>query len=255
MQQNGAPLHQNAAQAAGRHRKSARIGVRLGPADAQACLSIPRKRLPAMKLYLTPRTCALAVDIVAREIGLALELVWVDVRAKKLKDGGDLHRINPKGQVPALETDDGQFLTEGGVIIQYLCDRHGADHLLPRSLDMERYRVLEWMGFMSSELHKTFTPLFRASTPPAYRDIAIENLLRRFAWLDRVLATRGFLHAQRFTAADAYCFTIVMWAELHAIDLAQWPHLHAYLQRIAARPSVQAALAAERDELATQAAA
>jgi len=255
MQQNGAPLHQNAAQAAGRHRKSTRIGVRLGPADAQACLSIPRKRLPAMKLYLTPRTCALAVDIVAREIGLALELVWVDVRAKKLKDGGDLHRINPKGQVPALETDDGQFLTEGGVIIQYLCDRHGADHLLPRSRDMERYRVLEWMSFMSSELHKTFTPLFRASTPPAYRDIAIENLLRRFAWLDRVLATRGFLHAQRFTAADAYCFTIVMWAELHAIDLAQWPHLHAYLQRIAARPSVQAALAAERDELATQAAA
>ncbi len=255
MQQNGAPLHQNAAQAAGRHRKSARIGVRLGPADAQACLSIPRKRLPAMKLYLTPRTCALAVDIVAREIGLALELVWVDVRAKKLKDGGDLHRINPKGQVPALETDDGQFLTEGGVIIQYLCDRHGADHLLPRSLDMERYRVLEWMGFMSSELHKTFTPLFRANTPPAYRDIAIENLLRRFAWLDRVLATRGFLHAQRFTAADAYCFTIVMWAELHAIDLAQWPRLHAYLQRIAARPSVQAALAAERDELAIQAAA
>ena len=255
MQQNGAPLHQNAAQAAGRHRKSARIGVRLGPADAQACLSIPRKRLPAMKLYLTPRTCALAVDIVAREIGLALELVWVDVRAKKLKDGGDLHRINPKGQVPALETDDGQFLTEGGVIIQYLCDRHGADHLLPRNLDMERYRVLEWMSFMSSELHKTFTPLFRASTPPAYRDIAIENLRRRFAWLDRVLATRGFLHAQRFTAADAYCFTIVMWAELHAIDLAQWPHLHAYLQRIAARPSVQAALAAERDELATQTAA
>ena len=255
MQQNGAPLHQNAAQAAGRHRKSARIGVRLGPADAQACLSIPRKRLPAMKLYLTPRTCALAVDIVAREIDLALELVWVDVRAKKLKDGGDLHRINPKGQVPALETDDGQFLTEGGVIIQYLCDRHGADHLLPGSLDMERYRVLEWMSFMSSELHKTFTPLFRANTPPAYRGIAIENLQRRFAWLDRVLAARSFLHAQRFTAADAYCFTIVMWAELHAIDLAQWPHLHGYLQRIGARPSVRAALADERDELATHPAA
>lgn len=207
-----------------------------------------------MKLYLTPRTCSLAVDIVAREIGLALELVWVDVRAKKLKDGGDLFRINPKGQVPALETDDGQFLTEGGVIIQYLCDRHGANHLLPGSLDMERYRVLEWMSFMSSELHKTFTPLFRANTPPAYRGIAIENLQRRFAWLDRVLAAREFLHAQRFTAADAYCFTIVMWAELHVIDLAQWPHLHAYLQRMAARPSVQAALAAERDELATQSA-
>lgn len=207
-----------------------------------------------MKLYLTPQTCAMAVDIVAREKGMALERVWVDVRAKKLKDGSDLHRINPKGQVPALETDDGQFLTEGAVIIQYLCDRYGANDLLPGSLDMERYRVLEWMSFMSSELHKTFTPLFRANTPPAYRSIAIENLHRRFAWLDRVLAPRSFLHAQRFTAADAYCYTIVMWAELHAIDLAQWPHLHAYVQRIAARPSVQAALAAERDELATHAA-
>jgi len=255
MQHNGAPLRQNAARAAGRHRISARIGVRPTPAGLQAFPSIHTRLPSAVKLYLTPRTCALAVDIVAREIGVALDLVWVDVRAKKLKDGSDLHSINPKGQVPALETDDGQFLTEGGVIIQYLCDRQGADHLLPRSLDMERYRVLEWMSFMSSELHKTFTPLFRANTPPAYRGIAIENLQRRFAWLDRVLATRGFLHAQRFTAADAYCFTIVMWAELHAIDLAQWPHLHAYLQRIATRPSVQTALAAERDELATQAAA
>lgn len=208
-----------------------------------------------MKLYLTPRTCALAVDIVAREIGAALDLVWVDVRAKKLKDGSDLHRINPKGQVPALETDDGQFLTEGSVIIQYLCDRHGAGALLPGSLDMERYRVLEWMSFMSSELHKTFTPLFRANTPPEYRSIAIENLQRRFTWLDRVLTTRDFLHAQRFTAADAYCYTIVMWAELHDIELVRWPHLHSYLQRIAARPSVQASLAAERDELATQQAA
>ncbi len=208
-----------------------------------------------MKLYLTPRTCALAADIVAREKGIALDLVWVDLRAKRLKDGSDLHRINPKGQVPVLETDDGQFLTESGVIVQYLCDRYGAHDLLPHGLDMARYRVLEWMSFMSSELHKSFTPLFRANTPPEYRRIAIENVQRRLAWLDQVLATRRFLHAERFTAADASCYAIVTWAELQAIDLAQWQHLHAYVQRIAARPCVQAARAAERAELATHAAA
>jgi len=136
-----------------------------------------------MKLYMTPHTCALAVDVVAREIGIAPQRVWVDVRAKKLHDGSDLHRINPKGQVPALETYDGQVLTEAAVIIQYLCDRHGADGLLPRSLDMDRYRVLEWMNFLGSELHKSFTPLFRANTPPDYRSIAIGNVQRRLAWL------------------------------------------------------------------------
>ena len=208
-----------------------------------------------MKLYLTPHTCALAVDVVAREMGVALELVWVDVRAKKLGDGSDLHRINPKGQVPALETDDGQVLTEAAVIIQYLCDRHRADALLPRSLDMDRYRVLEWMNFLGSELHKSFTPLFRANTPPEYRDIAIANVQRRLAWLDEVLTTRSYLHGERFTAADAHCHAIVMWAELQAIDLTRWPSLHAYLRRIEIRPSVQAARAAERAELATRAAA
>jgi glutathione S-transferase len=208
-----------------------------------------------MKLYMTPHTCALAVDVVAREIGIAPQRIWVDVRAKKLRDGSDLHRINPKGQVPALETYDGQVLTEAAVIIQYLCDRHGADGLLPRSLDMDRYRVLEWMNFLGSELHKSFTPLFRANTPPDYRSIAIGNVQRRLAWLDEVLATRNYLHGERFTAADAHCHAIVMWAELQAIDLAQWPRLHTYVQRIEARPSVQAARAAERAELARCAAA
>lgn len=198
-----------------------------------------------MKLYLTPHACSMAADIVAREADIALELVWVDVRAKKLKDGSDYLKINPKGQVPTLLTDDGQFLTEGGVIVQYLADSRPQAGLLPTALGLERYRVLEWLSFISSELHKGFTPLFRPTTPPEYREIAIENLRKRLAWLDQVLSERDYLHGGAFSVADACCYTIVIWSHLHQIDLNGWPHLQAYLMRIEQRPSVQAALAAE----------
>ena len=203
-----------------------------------------------MKLYSTPHTCSLAVDIVAREIGIDLELVWVDLRAKKLKDGSDFFHINPKGQVPTLKTDEGQFLTEGVVIVQYLADSAPSCNLLPFSPGMERYRVLESLSFISSELHKSFTPLFRPTTPQAYRVIATENLLKRFEWLDQVLIGQPYLHGDSFTVADAYCYAIVTWSHLHQIDLSGFAHLAAYLERVAMRPSVQAALAAEREELA-----
>ena len=205
-----------------------------------------------MKLYLTPTACSMAADIVAREAGIPLELVWVDVRAKKLKDGSDYYRINPKGQVPTLQTDDGQFITEGSVIVQYLADSRPCTSLLPSALSLDRYRVLEWLSFISSELHKGFTPLFRATTPPPYRDIAIENLCKRFSWLDEVLAERAYLHGGAFTVADAYCYTIVMWSQVHQIDLSKWPHLTAYLERIGQRPSVRAARAAETQEMAAR---
>jgi len=205
-----------------------------------------------MKLFLTPTACSMAADIVAREAGIPLELVWVDVRAKKLKDGSDYYRVNPKGQVPTLQTDDGQFLTEGTVIVQYLADSKPGTGLLPSALSLERYRVLEWLSFISSELHKGFTPLFRPTTPAAYRDIAIENLRKRFAWLDEVLADRAYLHGGAFTVADAYCYTIMMWSHLHKLDLSEWPRLTAYLDRIGQRPSVKAALAAEQQELASR---
>jgi len=206
-----------------------------------------------VKLYLTPHACSMAADIVAREAGIPLELVWVDVRAKKLKDGSDYFKVNPKGQVPTLLTDDGQFLTEGGVIVQYLADSRPQASLLPTALGLERYRVLEWLSFISSELHKGFTPLFRPNTPPEYREIAIENLRKRLAWLDQVLSERDYLHDGAFSVADAYCYTIVIWSHLHQIDLGGWPHLTAYLARIEQRPSVQAALAAERAEVAAKA--
>ena len=207
-----------------------------------------------MKLYLTPNACSLAVDIVAREAGILLDLVWVDVRAKKLKNGDDYLAVNPKGQVPTLELDDGQRLTEGSVIVQYLADYRPECGLLSPKLGLDRYRVLEWLSFISSELHKGFTPLFRANTPPEYRQIAEENLRKRFTWLDEVLAECTYLCGDKFTVADAYCYTIVMWSRLHDIDLSPWPHLKAYLALIEKRPSVQAARAAEEQERAARAA-
>ena len=199
-----------------------------------------------MKLYLTPHACSLAVDIVARELGIPLDLEWVDVRAKRLRDGSDYLAINPKGQVPTLRLPDGQYLTEGPVIVQYLADLRPKSGLLAPVTTLERYRVLEWLNFMGSELHKGFTPLFRPTTPDEYRTIARQNLQGRLHWLNDQLADRDFLTGPTFTVADAYCYTIVMWTKLHDIDLAPWPHLGAYVARVASRPSVKAAEQAER---------
>lgn len=200
-----------------------------------------------MKLYLTPHACSLAVDIVARELGVALELEWVDVRAKRLRDGSDYYKVNPKGQVPTLEMEDGQRLTEGPVIVQYLADRKPGSSLLAPAGTLERYRILEWMNFIGSELHKGFTPLFRPTTPAEYRTIARQNLQLRLQWLNDQLADRQFLTGGTFTVADAYCYTIVMWTRLHDIDMGSWPHLSAYVARVASRPSVKAAELAERE--------
>jgi glutathione S-transferase len=202
-----------------------------------------------VKLYLAPHACSLAVDIVARELGIPLILEWVDVRGKKLKDGSNYFKINAKGQVPMLELDDGQLLSEGQVIIQLLADSKPGNTMLAASATIERYRVLEWLSFICSELHKGFTPLFRQNTPPAYRDIAIENLARRFSWLDEMLTHDRYLTGEEFTAADAYCYTIVSWAKLHNIALAPWPHLAGYIERVDGRRSVKAARLAEADEL------
>ena len=202
-----------------------------------------------MKLYLAPHACSLAVDIVARELKMPLSLEWVDVRAKRLLDGTDYFKINPKGQVPTLALDDGQLLTEGPVIVQCIADMMAGNSLLPQNATLERYRVLEWLNFISSELHKGFTPLFRPTTPPAYREIAIENLSKRFSWLNEVLSSQPYLAGDAFTVADAYCYTIVTWSRLHNLDLSAWPHLVDYIDRIEARDSVKAARAAEAAEL------
>jgi len=199
-----------------------------------------------MKLYLAPHACSFATHITALEAGIAFEPVWVDLRSKTLRDGSDFTQINPKGQVPTLQTDDGQTLTEVAVILQYLADQRPQSGLLSPNLSMERYRVLEWTNYISSELHKSFGPLFRPNTPAEYRPIAIEHLQQRFAFLDKTLAAHQYLNGDAFTIADAYCYTVMAWAHFHKIDLAAWPNLVKYLDRVGQRDAVRQASEAQQ---------
>lgn len=202
-----------------------------------------------MKLYHEVRGCSLAVDIVARELEIPLDLIWVDVPNKRLPDGSDYYKINPKGQVPALELPDGQHLSEGAVIMQYLADQRPDRDLIAPAGTLERYRILEWMSFIASDLHKgAFMPLFRKTTPPESRRLARQHIEGRLQWLDDHLASRDFLVVPTFTVADAHCYTIVMWTKYHDIDVSPWPRLEAYLARVGSRPSVRAAKEAERVE-------
>ncbi|ADX45838.1 Glutathione S-transferase domain protein [Paracidovorax avenae ATCC 19860] len=197
-----------------------------------------------MKLYHEVRGCSLAVDIVARELGLPLDLEWVDMKTKRLQDGTDYLVINTKGTVPTLEMPDGQHLSEGCVITQCLADQCPGNTLLPAA-GLARYRVLEWMSFVAADLHKGgFMPLFKAVTPPEYKAIARGYLQARLGWLDSRLEGRDYLTSSTFTLADAHCYTIAMWTRAHAIDTSGWPHLEAYLARCGRRPAVLAAEAA-----------
>jgi glutathione S-transferase len=199
----------------------------------------------AMKLYFSPGACSLSPHIVLRETGSKFELEQVDNRAKKTKSGADFWEVNPKGQVPVLLLDNGEKLTEGPVIVQYIADKNPASGLLPAAGGMERYRVQEWLNFVASELHKSFGPLFRPTTPDAYKTISKENLAGRFAYLDKQLAGRQYLMGDKFTVADAYLFTVLNWSKRVEIDLGQWPNVTAYVARVAARPKVQEAMKAE----------
>ena len=198
-----------------------------------------------MKLYYAPGACSLSPHIVLREAGLKFDLEKVDLATKKTHDGGDYLKINPKGQVPALKLDDGAVLTEGPAIVQYLADQKPGSGLAPASGSMERYRLQEWLNFISTEIHKGFSPLFKPNTPDAYKTIAKENLAARFAHADAHLAGKQHVMGDRFTVADAYLFTVVSWSRMHKIDLAPWPNLKAYMDRVKARPKVQEAMKAE----------
>lgn len=206
-----------------------------------------------MKFFHESHGCSLAVDIVARELGVPLDIVWVDMQRKVLPDGTDLYAINPKGQVPSLQLPDGQFLSEGLAIMQYLVDQRPDSDLASTARGAEKYRVLEWMSFIGSDLHKGgFMPLFKKTTPDDYRPLARQLVVSRMKLLDEHLAGRDYLTGSAFTIADAHCYAIAMWTHYHDIDLAPWPNLSAYLERISQRPSVQAAKAAERAEAKRQ---
>jgi glutathione S-transferase len=198
-----------------------------------------------MKLYFAPGACSLSPHIVLEEAGIAAETEQVNNQEKKTKSGTDYWTINPKGQVPALQLDSGEMLTEGPVIVQYLADQKPGSGLVPPAGSIERYRVQEWLNFITSELHKSFGPIFRPTTPDAYKTISKENLGKRFDWLDKQLAGKQYLMGDKFTVADAYLFTVLRWTARIQIDLGKWPNLKAYVDRVEARPKVQAAMKAE----------
>jgi len=198
-----------------------------------------------MKLYYAPGACSLSPHIVARELGLPIELKKVDTKAKTVEGGGDYRKVNAKGYVPALELDDGRILTEGPAIVQYLADQKPEAGLAPKAGSFERYRLQEWLNFLTSEIHKAFSPLFKPNTPEEYKKISKENLAARFDWLDKELSGRDYLMGSAFSVADAYLFVLLNWTGFQQIDLARWPSLTAFQARVAARPKVQEALQAE----------
>jgi glutathione S-transferase len=198
-----------------------------------------------MKLYFAPGACSLSPHISLREAGLPFELEQVDLRSKEIKSGGDFRAVNPKGMVPVLELDNGDRLTEGPAIVQYIADRAPATGLAPAAGTIERYHLMEWLNFITSELHKNFTPLFRPNTPEDYKQIARDNLAQRYAFVDGKLAGKQYLMGERFTVADAYAFTITNWTRIQKIDLAPWPNVAGFMERVRARPRVREALKAE----------
>lgn len=198
-----------------------------------------------MKLFYKPGACSLSPHIVLREAGLDFSIESVDLATKKTEMGEDYLSINPKGQVPALLLDDGSLLTEGVAIVQYLADKVPDRHLIAPSGTLSRYHAIEWLNFVATELHKGFSPLFNSKTPEEYKAIARERLDKQFSYVDSVLAQHDYLLGKKFSVADAYLFTVTRWANALKLEIKQRSHLDKFMARVAERPAVKAALAAE----------
>jgi glutathione S-transferase len=199
-----------------------------------------------MKLYYTPGACSLSPHIVLREAGLDFDLERVDLAAKKTETGADFRAVNPKGYVPALQLDDGEVLTEGAAIVQFLADRNPEAGLLPAAGTMERVRVQEQLNFVAAELHKPFGPLFSPTGSAEIKDAARAKIRQRLDDVERMLADgRPYLLGDRFTVADAYLFVVAGWAKPAEIGLDAWPHVEAFVSRVGAREAVREAMRAE----------
>jgi glutathione S-transferase len=198
-----------------------------------------------MKLYYFNGACSLSPHIVSVEAGIPLTLVKADLKTKKTADGTDYLTINSKGAVPALQLDDGRVLTEGPAIVQYLADLKPESKLAPKAGTFERYQLIEILNYITSEIHKTFSPLFNPATAPEVREATIATLGKKFDWISGFLGNKQFLMGDTFTVADAYLFTVVNWTNFVKVDLSKWPALVAFQARVAARPKVQEALKAE----------
>ncbi|MBV8307889.1 MAG: glutathione transferase GstA [Gammaproteobacteria bacterium] len=198
-----------------------------------------------MKLYYFSGACSLASNISLREAGLEFELVRLDRRTRKTADGLDFHEVNPKGYVPALRLDSGEVLTENVAVLQYIADRNPAAKLAPPAGTMERYHLIEWLGFISSEIHKNFSPLFREDAHEEVKQYARRNLTGRLDYLNRAMGEGPYLMGETFTVADAYLYTVLGWARFVKVDLAQWLQLQRYVERVGGRPHVVEALKSE----------
>ena len=199
-----------------------------------------------MKLYFAPGTCSLSPQIALSEAGIAVELVKVDLKTKKTAGGGDYLAINPKGYVPALQLDNGEVITEGPAIVQYVADLAPASQLAPANGTLERTRLQETLNFLTSEIHKGFSPLFHPQAPAEWKAIVRTNLGARFDLLSQRLAKQPYLQGETFTVADGYLFTVLGWCQWVDIDLSKWPVLTAFCARVAERPKVKAALDAQK---------
>jgi glutathione S-transferase len=199
----------------------------------------------AMKLFYSPGACSLSPHIVLLEAGLPFTIVKTDLGTKKTETGADYYTINTKGTVPALQLDDGRVLTEGPAIVQYLADQKAESGLAPRAGTFERYQLMEMLNYITSEVHKGYSPLFNPKISADWKASALSNLGKKFDWLSGFLGSKTFLMGATFTVADAYLFTVLRWSEHVGVDLAKWPVLTAYRTRVGQRPAVQQALKAE----------
>ena len=197
------------------------------------------------KLYYSPGACSLSPHIVLREAGLPFDLVLTNLKTHTLADGTDYYTINPKGSVPLLELNDGQRLSEGPAIVQYIADQAPVSKLAPAAGTMARYRLMEWLNFITSELHKGFSPLFNPAMPEEAKGLARAKLNERLGWVDTQLEGKTYLLGDTFTVADAYLFTVAGWGKHVGVDIAPMKNLTAYMGRVAARPAVQEAMKAE----------
>ena len=198
-----------------------------------------------MKLYYSPGACSLSPHIALVESGLPFEAVLASTKTHRLSDGTDYYTLNPLGYVPLLELDNGQRLREGPAIVQYIADQVPEKHLAPANGTFERYRLQEWLTFIGTEVHKTFSPLFSPDTPADYKPLVLQRLSARLQWVDGELAGKQYLMGDTFTVVDSYLFTVTNWAQYVGLDLSGFAHLLAWRARVGARPGVVAAMKAE----------
>ena len=198
-----------------------------------------------MKLYYSPGACSLAPHICLHEAGMTFEMVLAPTKTHKLPDGSDYYAINALGYVPLLELGDGTRLTEGPAIVQYIADQVPDKNLAPANGTVAKAQMQAWLNFISTELHKGFSPLFNAATPADYKVIVVDKLMSRLKWVDQQLTGKTYLMGEQFSVADPYLFTVTNWAAIVKVDISSFAHIAAFRARMAARPAVHAAMKAE----------